>query len=40
LEKLLETVAYETPEVLGSFAAHDILGAVDGMIAGGSSISG
>jgi hypothetical protein len=29
---------YETPEVLGSFSAQDVLGSADGLIGGGSQI--
>jgi hypothetical protein len=34
----VETVAYEVPAVLGSFAAQDILGSADGQLVGGSNI--
>jgi hypothetical protein len=34
LEKLMETVVYGAPEILGSFAAHDILGSADGLASG------
>jgi hypothetical protein len=30
----METVVYEAPEILGSFAAKDILGSADGQVAG------
>jgi hypothetical protein len=30
---------YETPEVIASFAAHDILGSADGSVGGGSVIT-
>jgi hypothetical protein len=34
----MESVVYEAPEILGSFAAHDILGSADGQVATGSVI--
>jgi hypothetical protein len=34
----VESVAYESPTVLGSFAAQDILGSADGQLVGGSTI--
>jgi hypothetical protein len=32
----METLVYEAPEILGSFAAQDILGSADGQVASGS----